>query len=184
MSFRPCLAQDFSALVRSEFQTNLQFSRLYDVPKSNVEDCFALKLLDIKVPGFDFAARSSSPDVLWRFDWKKNGCKKTSRNSTCWNKRRRWFHSSRVTLPLLNMYANWPSVSTYLIGIRWGPHRFCQTTCLTQLCGFWTRVSSASKEITSVSVDLWSTDVCFLHIQLIGTNVRRPKIHEILTRLI
>ena len=40
MSFRPCLAQDFSALVRSEFQTNLQFSRLYDVPKSNVEDCF------------------------------------------------------------------------------------------------------------------------------------------------
>ena len=37
----------------------------------------------------------------------------------------------------------------------------------------------ASKEITSDSVELWDTDVCFLHIQLMVTNVRLPKIHQI-----
>ena len=38
--------------------------------------------------------------------------------------------------------------------------------------------SPASNEITSDSVELWDTDVCFLHIQLMGTNVRLPKIHK------
>ena len=38
----------------------------------------------------------------------------------------------------------------------------------------------ASDEIISDSVELWDTAVCFLHIQLIGTNVRLPKIHKIL----
>ena len=38
----------------------------------------------------------------------------------------------------------------------------------------------ASKEITSDSVELRDTDVCFLHIQLIRTNVWLPKIHRIL----
>ena len=38
-------------------------------------------------------------------------------------------------ITLVIMSANWFLVSTYLIGIRGGPHRFCQTTCLTQLCG-------------------------------------------------
>ena len=38
----------------------------------------------------------------------------------------------------------------------------------------------ASKEMISDSVELWDTDVCFLHIQLIGTNVRLPKIHKTL----
>ena len=38
----------------------------------------------------------------------------------------------------------------------------------------------ASKEITSDSVELCDTQVCFLHIQLVGTNVRLPKIHRIL----
>ena len=36
--------------------------------------------------------------------------------------------------------------------------------------------SPASKEVTSDSVELWDTDVCFLHIQ---TNVRLPNIHKI-----
>ena len=42
----------------------------------------------------------------------------------------------------------------------------------------------ASSDMISDSVELWDTDVCFLHIQLIGTNVRLPKIHQILPRLI
>ena len=38
----------------------------------------------------------------------------------------------------------------------------------------------ASREKTSDSVELGETDVCFMHIQLIGTNVRLPKINRIL----
>ena len=37
----------------------------------------------------------------------------------------------------------------------------------------------ASREITSASVELCETEVCFLHIQLTGTNVRLPKMHRI-----
>ena len=37
----------------------------------------------------------------------------------------------------------------------------------------------ASREISSASVELCETDVCSLHIQLIGTNVRLPKMHRI-----
>ena len=37
----------------------------------------------------------------------------------------------------------------------------------------------ASEEITSVSVQLCETEVCFLHIELLGTNVRLPKIQRI-----
>ena len=40
-----------------------------------------------------------------------------------------------------------------------------------------------SNEIVPDSVVLWDTDVCFLHIQLIGTNVRRPKMHETLPEI-
>ena len=38
--------------------------------------------------------------------------------------------------------------------------------------------SPASNEITSDSVELCETEVCFLHIHLIGTNVWLPKIHK------
>ena len=41
----------------------------------------------------------------------------------------------------------------------------------------------ASNDRISDSVELSDTDVCFLHIQLMGTNVRLPKIHEIPPRL-
>ena len=39
-------------------------------------------------------------------------------------------------------------------------------------------LSPVSKEIISDSVELWETDVCFLHIHLIGTNVWLPKVHN------
>ena len=39
--------------------------------------------------------------------------------------------------------------------------------------------SPVSKEIFSDSVELWETAVCFLHIQLIGTNVWLPKMHNV-----
>ena len=40
--------------------------------------------------------------------------------------------------------------------------------------------SPASNEIISDSAGLWDTVVCALHIQLMGTNVRLPKIHKTL----
>ena len=40
-------------------------------------------------------------------------------------------------------------------------------------------LSPVSSEIISDSVELWETDVCFLHIQLVGTNVWLPKIHNV-----
>ena len=36
----------------------------------------------------------------------------------------------------------------------------------------------ASRELTSDSVELYETEVCFLHIQLTGTTVPLPKIHK------
>ena len=38
----------------------------------------------------------------------------------------------------------------------------------------------ASREMTSASLELCETEVCFLHIQLMGANVRLPKMHRIL----
>ena len=40
-------------------------------------------------------------------------------------------------------------------------------------------LSPVSKEMILDSVELWETDVCFLHIQLIGTNVWLPKTHNV-----
>ena len=36
----------------------------------------------------------------------------------------------------------------------------------------------ASNKMISDSVEMWDADVCFLHIQLMGTNVRLPKIDK------
>ena len=44
-------------------------------------------------------------------------------------------------------------------------------------------LSQASNEIISDSEELWDTDVCFLHIQLMVTNVRLSKIHNASTEV-
>ena len=41
----------------------------------------------------------------------------------------------------------------------------------------------ASKEMISVSVELWNIDGCFLHIQLMETSLRLPKTHKTLPDL-
>ena len=45
--------------------------------------------------------------------------------------------------------------------------------------GIPSNLNPASKEMISDSVELCETEVCFLHIQLIGTNVWLPKIHNV-----
>ena len=89
--------------------------------------------------GLDFAATLSSPDsfcVLLDI---------TSEHSAelKWlmiNKHKRWFHSSRVKFPWVNISASWFLVSVYLIWII-GPHWFDRTTNQEQLCESWKHVS-------------------------------------------
>ena len=45
--------------------------------------------------------------------------------------------------------------------------------------GIPSNLNPASKEMISDSVELGETEVCFLHIQLIGTNVWLPKTHNV-----
>ena len=45
--------------------------------------------------------------------------------------------------------------------------------------GIPSNLNPASKEMISDSVELCETEVCFLHIQLIGTNAWLPKTHNI-----
>ena len=45
--------------------------------------------------------------------------------------------------------------------------------------GIPSNLNPASKEMISDSVELYETEVCFLHIQLIGTNVWLPKTHNV-----
>ena len=42
----------------------------------------------------------------------------------------------------------------------------------------------ASRETISASIELCKTEVCFLRVQLLGTNVGLPKIHKTLLMLI
>ena len=183
------------------------------------------------------------------------------------NKHKRWFHSSRVKLPLVKMSASWFLVSMYLIWIlgsklilsnnqsratlwvletclivRLLPFMIILITALlsSKMCNkaslreeftfeeikstlfrspifpwiffrvgdlhgtprtwlFWhvfpwrtatirshescagipSILEPASKEMISDSVELCETEVCFLHIQLIGTNVWLPKMHNV-----
>ena len=45
--------------------------------------------------------------------------------------------------------------------------------------GIPSNLNPASKEMISDSVELCETEVCFLHIQLVGTNVRLPNTHNV-----
>ena len=45
--------------------------------------------------------------------------------------------------------------------------------------GIPSNLNPASEEMISDSVELCETEVCFLHIRLIGTNVRLPKMHNV-----
>ena len=89
------------------------------------------------------ALSSTWRSAFWS-DQKENcwkSCKRTSRNSKCLKKRRRWFHSSRVEKPFGQKC---PRVGFWRQHNWFGPlvqKWFCRTTNQAQLCGFGTRVS-------------------------------------------
>ena len=65
------------------------------------------------------------------------------------------------------------------------PVHHCSDTCFpwrtalirshNSSAGIWSNINPASKEMISDSVELCEPEVCFLHIQLIGTNLWLPK---------
>ena len=89
--------------------------------------------------GRDFSVTRSSPESCWdRF-----AIATVQTVELKWlilNKVNKWFHSSRVKFPLVNVSARWFSVSMYLIWIL-ESRSFDQITNQEQLCGFWRRVS-------------------------------------------
>ena len=109
------------------------------------------------------------------------------------NERRRWFHSSRVKLPQVRMselvflLMEWslvPHKSAWLslpcLAVFFVERNTSITMCQRSRVGRPSMRNPASKEMISDSVELCETNVCFLHIQLMGTNVLLPKIHKIL----
>ena len=50
---------------------------------------------------------------------------------------------------------------------------------INQVWGIPSKLNPASEEMISDFVELCETEVCFLHIQLIGTNVWLPKMHNV-----
>ena len=68
--------------------------------------------------------------------------------------------------------------------LDWFKEEFQTSITKSQRAGIPSMRKHASEEITSVSVELCETEVCFLHIELLGTNVRLPKIQRIFPRSI
>ena len=280
------LATSFHVLERSELQLDIPtIPGLLDATESSVGNRSAI--FDTKlIIGFVFATTlSSSPsfpscclfDIILDLSIDLKWLQEETEKLRMLNKRRRWFHSSRIKLPLVHKSTSFFFVSTYLICIvgsklilsnnqsnatlsfsghvshHWTSsfdddvdhcfvvlknvmhgfevRRFCacdnvfhmrQLIILSvslSLCfvvgvgAFALNLSSrrvsragtlfeecktsitrsqrssagipsmrrpASNEITSGSVELCDTEVCFLHIQLIETKVRLPNIHRIL----
>ena len=124
------------ALVKTQFRPNSWFSQT--VCNTRIQprgrDCFALKFLDTKHAGLDFAITGSlffGPSILsslrhgvWLFSWKKMDARK-----------HREIHDVEQTKKMV------PFITRETTS--WSPKWLCQPTNLTQLCGFWTRVSSS-----------------------------------------
>ena len=236
------------------------------------------KLWDTRFIGLDFAIGEPSLEVLFwllfamarcfQFERKKR-LRENVEKFMIFNKPRRWFHSSLVKLPLINMSASWFLVPTYLIWILESrlirsnnqssatlgvldtclivgllplmiisDHRFIIFSnvqlrlILRRICAFVGTLSTCDKWSTSQcpynlgldvcaksfffvfcvvgglvllecntsintshktrvscpsirslvsnamifdSAELWDTDVCFVHIELMGTNGRLPQ---------
>ena len=59
------------------------------------------------------------------------------------------------------------------------PVKNCDDQIPQSSAGIPSILTPASKEMISNSVELCETEVCYLHIQLIGTNVWLPKMHNV-----
>ena len=109
---------------------------LYTIP--NLRDSISLTQILLLY----FSPASTSSTWFWGFLLERKWLQENIERFMMSNKRRKWFHTSRVKLPLVNMSANWFLVSTYFILI-WGSKLILSTTNQARLCGSGTRVSSS-----------------------------------------
>ena len=77
-----------------------------------------------------------------------------------------WLDNCRRVSPWLSLSQ---SISSVRYGMKYFNHQIPQRAGILSM-----------REMISASVELCETEVCFLHIQLIGTNVCLPKMHRIL----
>ena len=106
----------FNELRGTFWLSDLVFSKLSDAVEANTFGSFTLYRKTKFIIGFDFAVTLSSPAsscvlfdiasrLLMELKW------------LMLNKHKRWFHSSHVKFPFVNMSASWFLVSMYLIWI-------------------------------------------------------------------
>ena len=77
------------------------------------------------------------------------------------------------------LYAQFPAAPWVNDSILFDERNTSTTTSHNSREGSPSIFKPATNEIVSDSVELWCTDVCFLHNQLMVTNVQLPKIHKI-----
>ena len=123
---------------------------------------------------------------------KENGCRKTSRNSWCWTNEEDgsthhawnylWSTCQQGGSGCRHIWFGcWglPLLVGLVVSVLLDECNTSITTSHRSRAGIPSIRKPASQEIISDSVEPWDTDVSFLHIQLIGTNVPLPKIHKI-----
>ena len=81
-----------------------------------------------------------------------------------------WLDNSRRVSPQLSL----GSICVVRFGMKYFNHQIPGVRA-----GIPPMSKPGSREISSASVELCEAEVCFLHIQLVGTNVCLPKMHRI-----
>ena len=132
-----------------------------------LETCLIVGLLPLMIILITASLSSNTYNkASWRSDWTFEGTESLSFITSIffWDLWRLW-----TSLPgcpdLSETRETFPRTET----IRSHNSRACEPSNL----------SPVSREMISDSVELWEKAVCFLHIQLIGTNVWLPKMHSV-----
>ena len=107
--------------------SHLAYSEDFDFHNSSSPGCLMAKMTELKgalairlIIGLDFA-ETLLHQILCAFFWYQ--FRTNCRTEILLDKYKRWFHSSRVKFPLVNMSASWLLVSVYLYWF-WGPNWF------------------------------------------------------------
>ena len=89
------------------------------------------------------------------------------------------YYSKRWSFLEIFVPCHWQRVSPVFQESEWCPPRTETIRSHKSRAGIPSNLNPASKEMISDSVELCETEVCFLNIQLIGTNVWLPKMHNV-----
>ena len=145
------LSRMIPVLPETKVWSNSWFTGQCEASESTEEKWFALnRILGTKHVDLDLATKDPSSvflssaifDMMLCFLFERKWLQENVEKFTMLNKRRRYFYSSLVKLSSVNMSASgFFGVDIFDLDLG-GQSWLCQTINLTQLCGFWTRVSS------------------------------------------